>query len=242
MIDNENSAQVQINRTTITYTLVRIAICLILVHIAGLIFKYGFGHPTVFGLVHLFDLNEEGNVPTYFATLLHCTSALLLFLISINHKKADDECWVKWRILSMVFIYISVDEAAHIHELTIIPLITILGTSGLLLFAWVIPAFIIMLLFTVYFWTFFLQLPKNTRKLFFLAAAIFVGGAMGFELLEGYWVELHGTDNLIFSTFTTTEESMEMFGVIIFIYALLGYLSEHTPDDKLTINFIDEKK
>ena len=47
------------------------------------------------------------------------------------------------------------------------------------------------------------------------------GGAIGVELIGGRYLELHGVENLTYAMITTVEESLEMAGVIIFIWALL---------------------
>ncbi|MPY69469.1 MAG: hypothetical protein GEU92_05225, partial [Alphaproteobacteria bacterium] len=54
---------------------VAIALCgilafLLIAHGLGLVMTYGFGHGRIFGLVRLFNIAVEQNVPTLFATLL----------------------------------------------------------------------------------------------------------------------------------------------------------------------------
>lgn len=66
-----------------------------------------------------------------------------------------------------------------------------------------------------------------------LAAAIYLGGAIGFELVGGQHVELHGEENLTYSVITTIEESLEISGLIFFIWALLKYCEEHYQEVQL---------
>ena len=54
-------------------------------------------------------------------------------------------------------------------------------------------------------------------------------------MLGGYYYELHAGENLTYSLITTLEESLEMLGLILFIRALLDYLSAHFSE--ITINF-----
>ena len=76
-----------------------------------------------------------------------------------------------------------------------------------------------------------MRLPDKTRLVFFMSGALYVGGAIGFELIEGCFVEQQRIDNLIYSlTYSmliTVEESLEMGGVILFIWALLVYLCDN---------------
>ena len=70
-----------------------------------------------------------------------------------------------------------------------------------------------------------LHLPAKTRFTFLAAAIIYLGGAIGFELIGGRYAELHGSHNLSYNMISTVEESLEMAGVIIFIRALLQYIA-----------------
>ena len=58
-----------------------------------------------------------------------------------------------------------------------------------------------------------------------ISAVIFISGALGFELIGGFWYELRGDENIIYAILTTCEESLEMFGVQVFIYALMFYIA-----------------
>ena len=55
-----------------------------------------------------------------------------------------------------------------------------------------------------------------------VAGFLYVSGALGFELLDGYFVS-EGIDNIKFALTNAVEEFLEMFGVIVFIYALQDY-------------------
>ena len=242
MVEPELNSTLIVLQKKVSLGLLAIACLLILGHIAGLVSGFGFGHFRLFGLVRLFDLNEEGNVPTYFSSMLHFIAGLLLFLIAFSYKKQGDRQWTKWFILGLFFFYVSIDESASIHELAINPVREYFGARGLLYFAWVIPACAILIAMGVYFARFLFQLPSKTRLLFFLSGGLFLGGAIGVELPEGLWVEQHGRENLVFGLFTAVEESLEMFGVILFIHALTGYLAEYLPRHSIVFQSAEECK
>jgi len=71
------------------------------------------------------------------------------------------------------------------------------------------------------------------RRTFFVAATIYIGGCIGFELIGGHYAELHGRENLIYSMIATVEESLEMGGIIVFIWGLLTYISENHKEVRL---------
>lgn len=72
-----------------------------------------------------------------------------------------------------------------------------------------------------------MRLPARTAFLFVVSGAVYVGGAIGFELIGGYYAKANGVENLTYSMISTVEESLEMSGVIVFIYALLKYIADN---------------
>ena len=91
-----------------------------LAHAAGLFSRIVLGHDTVFGLVDLFDLNSEKNLPTFYASasLLFC-GGLLVLLAVLTWPNRE---WLFWAFLAVVFAFLSYDEAVEIHEGLIEPL------------------------------------------------------------------------------------------------------------------------
>ena len=68
------------------------------------------------------------------------------------------------------------------------------------------------------------QLPQLARRRFVIAGCLYVGGALGIELVLGYWTDLHGTSNVVYAFIDLVEESMEMMGAAFFLYSLLDHL------------------
>jgi hypothetical protein len=89
---------------------------------------------------------------------------------------------------------------------------------------WAIPALAGLVAVGLYYLPFLWRLPGRTRILFVLAGVIFIGGAIGVEMLSGNFYETHG-DTLGYSLVVTLEESLEMAGVIVFVYAILDYVA-----------------
>ncbi len=75
-----------------------------------------------------------------------------------------------------------------------------------------------------------------------IAGTVYVSGCIGMEMLGGYYTELHGEQNVIIAILTTIEEFLEMFGVAIFIYALLSYISTYMKGIAVRINIFNENK
>lgn len=218
---------ISLNPSSIARTLAAIAIFLVLASTAGQLMVYLTGHERVFGLVRLFNVGTELNFPAFFSMFLLVFAAFLLAVITTLEKKRSASQLVHWRVLAFGFLLMAVDETVSLHEMLVAPTRNMLGDGnlGAFYFAWVIPGIAIVLVLALYFLKFLLQLPAKTRFTFLAAATIYLGGAIGFELIGGRYAELHGSNNLTYNMISTVEESLEMAGVIIFIRALLLYIA-----------------
>jgi hypothetical protein len=221
-----------------TARILMIAIALLaFAHVGVSLLKNVAGYPTVYGLVPLFDLNGEQNVPTYFNACLHLFSSLLLAIIAVLKKRTRDPFARQWVVLCAGFLFMAFDEAAGLHELMGRPMEEFLGerATGFLHFAWVVPGILIVLFFGMWFTRFLLHLPPRIRMLVVTAGVLFIGGAVGVELFEGRHAAIHGSHNLVFDAFVLVEETLEMTGLTVFIYAMLGYVENNYGEIRFAI-------
>lgn len=178
-------------------------------------------------LEKFFDFNSESNFPTYFSAIQLFAASLLLFFIcslkNIPQIKKDKKFWF---FLGAIFLFLSFDEATMIHEELVHTLRNrIENLPGLLYYTWVIPYSIFILGICFYFFRFLFSLPVKTRNLFIISGFIFVAGALGLEIIEGYIEKMGGRESLTYFGLITIEELCEMASISIFIYALLSYLA-----------------
>jgi hypothetical protein len=179
------------------------------------------------GLIRSFDLNREGNVPTVFSFLILLLSAGLLGLAGRRAQATGAPFARHWRVLSGIFVFLAVDEVVGLHELLIQPLRLLLNAGGYFYFAWVIPALILVPLLGIAYLRFLWHLPAWTRWLFIVAAVIFLSGAVGMEMVGGnYYHQVDRQQDMTYSVITTIEETLEMTGISLFVYALWRYLAE----------------
>lgn len=214
------------------------AVLLILASVGGQFSKYVIGHGSLKGLVPLFYVNEERNIPTYFSVLLLLTAALLLGFITALNGRQGGSHGSKWAVLSFGFLFMAYDEAFKVHEKLHPPMRAILGDSdlGIFYFSWVIPGIIIVLVLASFFLKFLWHLPATTRFRFLAAGMLYVGGAIGVELIAGRHAELQGQQSFAYSMIVTVEESLEMAGLIVFIWALLNYCADRYGDVRFRFN------
>jgi len=225
---------IEINPGKVLTLLLCIVAFLLFANIMGIVSRIFFDHDHVYGLVDLFDFDNENNIPTLYSSILLVISSMILLYVSQMHRKLH-EPYLLWVVLSFVFLFLSVDEASSIHEKLSSPTRVLLDTSGFFYYAWIIPYGIAVIIFVALYLNFLLKLPKYIMMSFLLSGGIYVLGAVGFEMLGGWQDELYGDKGLLYSIFYTCEEFLEMLGVAVFIYALLKYILNQKQFIKITL-------
>ena len=170
-------------------------------------------------LLEFVSLSEEQNLPTWFSSILLFSCAAVLAAIAASKRSTGAPYTRHWWVLAAGFFYISLDEAVQIHE----ELGGWADVGGILYFDWVIPASILVAILSVSYLGFLAHLPRVTRWRFVAAGLLYVGGAVGMELPLGWWTDRAGRHNLTYALIDWVEESLEMIGASVFLYALIEY-------------------
>ncbi len=175
--------------------------------------------------VRLFDMDKEANIPAWFSSFILLFSACLLLFISY-YKDKNDSNQRYWKILAFIFLYLSIDELASIHEDFNNPVRSLLHLGGIFYWSWIVPAILILVILFFYFFRFLLSLPKDTRNLFLLSAIIFISGAIVLEMIGGLLYSKQMNNSFASRIEIFFEEVLEITGVLIFIYSLLKYIKK----------------
>ncbi len=113
-------------------------------------------------------------------------------------------------MLGLAFVFLSIDEVVGMHEL----MSTLMEENP-----WTVVGFPVLAVVGLSYLPFLWCYRGRTVLLFVLAGLIYGGGAVGVE---------HFTDaevnSLHYNMWTALEEGMEMFGVIVLIYAALDFM------------------
>jgi len=190
-------------------------------------------HGRLLGFVHGFNVDGEGNVPAHFSALMLLSVSILAGVIAIWVRRTDGLFYGHWVGLALIFFVLAADELNSFHEKLIEPMRTLVDADGILYFAWVVPGMAVVALFGLAYARFFWHLPGRWKTLFVVSGLTFVSGAIGVELIGGWYVSHHDattfTDvpRFTYALITTVEEALEMIGIATFIYALLEYLRVH---------------
>ncbi|WP_428481401.1 hypothetical protein [Pyruvatibacter mobilis] len=179
------------------------------------------GTHTVLQDLRQFHLDSENSVPAWWSSSLMLVAAMVLYRLGAEAKAAGDRMWQLWALLAVAFFFLSMDEAASFHEGVIEPLKSVFGFGGIFFYAWVVPAVLCLGGFGLLILPLLRQLPPRLSGRLVLSGIIFVGGALGMEMVGG-WLDYSG---LRASTFyvlaVTVEETAEFVGLLLFNFALL---------------------
>ncbi|RYZ62198.1 MAG: hypothetical protein EOO14_02985 [Chitinophagaceae bacterium] len=183
-----------------------------------------------------FNFNLENNFPSFFSALLLFFSSLLLLLIYKLTATAD-KYKKNWLLLSAVFLFLSLDEALKIHERVerVSRQVFTNNMDGFLFWTWIIPYLLLALAVAFFCFRMVLQLPKAVRNKFILSGALYVFAAAGTESIEGHLMKITAEDPVVLMITTTIQELLEMVSMLIFISALLDYLSKKMRNIRFTI-------
>ncbi len=214
-----------------------LAACVIGIHLLNLpavVFRYLWPSRLGEAYAAFFGVSSEGRLPTFYSGVTLLGAAMLLGIIAVHARRGGDLFARHWAGLAVIFALMAADEMLVIHELSIGPIRRLLGiTSGLLFFAWVVPALAFVAAFGGVYLRFVLALPARSRNLIVLAGLVYVGGALGLELASGLYVSARGYD-LGYGVLSTIEEVAEMCGIAVLLYALVDYLARDVPQVRVT--------
>lgn len=214
-----------------------IVVCISIIYIVCQFFKFYLGHDYMFGFTRLFDLNEEANIPSVFSSLILLLSSIILTIIALLKARYRESFFLHWSGLATLFFFLFIDEAVSLHELLTTPVRMTLNASAFFYYAWIIPYGMLLLLFIIGYYKFILHLPAKIRFLFIIAGITYIIGAIGFEMFGGYYDELYSRQTIIYAVCVLFEESLEMTGIVLFIYSLLLYLTLHYKKLLIEIEF-----
>ncbi len=218
--------EIYCNKKKIVTSLSIFALLLITIHIVILCIYYYVGDPEKFDFVQMFDLDMEANIPTVFSSLILALSALCFYLLGLYAENTNHADKPYWFGLGAIFLFLSFDEGATIHEAIGDYTEKFVHASGYLFYPWVISYGGLVTFLGIMYFRFFWKMEKKVFWSFMLSAFIYLLGAVVFELFGANEASAHGTDTVLYSTLYTIEESLEMFGVIYLIWILLSLLEK----------------
>ena len=200
------------------------------------------GHTYLMGLVPLFNVGKEANVPTWYSSFALLLCSALFYAIASAEKAAKTHHAFHWRALAVIFLFFSADEASSIHETIGGVFERVFHTSIFTNYGWAAPGAVLAVVVGLLFARFLIHLPAATRRLFIIAGALYMAGVSGMEVVSLRWGLAYGTGNVGYRLLATLEELLEMMGVVVLIYALALHIARYMPRKEILIRFTDAEK
>lgn len=208
----------------------------IVVH--ALSFLFNITNTPYVGIFLFFSMGQESNLPTYISALNLLVAGALCGIISAYELNQRGRVNWHWLGLAAGLVLMSVDEAAKIHEgiVGVFIQMAIGRGTGIFYYVWYLAYIPIVIIIGFLYFPFLRRLPVRYSFRFSLAALVFLGGAIGIEMIESILkhAEINTAISMLF------EETFEMIGIVILIHTLLLYLSEKRF--ALNLNFADLKR
>ena len=178
---------------------------------------------SLYALTRFFDVGAEHSIPTYVSVMNLFLASALVFVVYLYERSRGNPGTRNWLILSLLFLYLSVDEAIRIHE-SFARLHDILVEKDLMspileTHQWLPFGVLFLIGCAIILVPLFKQLPRDTLRRFLLAGIIFVSGALGFEYLGAVMLETGFVESRLEPAYLARrlfEEGLEMYGVVVF--------------------------
>ena len=177
----------------------------------------------------LFNVDFERNIPTWVSAMLLAFVGLHFLLISYCGRVIRKRYLTHWLLLALIFFALSADEFIQLHEQIIRPMREMFDTGGFLYYPWIVPAAILVVITGIMYIGFIQELLGDTKKLFILAAAVYVFGALGMEAIGGNYFDSVVSvqdyqHDIIYLFITHVEELLELVGIVLFLHFGMRYL------------------
>lgn len=179
-----------------------------------------------------FDL--EATLNAWFTSSMLFVAALLMLWTWAAERKNGARTALGWLLLSIGFLYLSLDEMTAIHEhfgdllkgpWTRLPIFK---------FRWVLVGIPIVVAVAVVFLPFLLRLPRRTAIRLAVAGVVYVGAALGIEMIDASVFVAQG-DSFSYQLLVCIEESLELVGVLLGIRAVALHLETELAGASLAL-------
>ena len=230
--------RVNISAKVVFWTLSILAVVFALAGFAAEIFVSHDESDLAWPFARQFMFSEEGNFINWYqsVTLLGC--GLLAGIVGLARKAAGGSYAAHWFVMAAAMAFVGMDEAAQIHELTVSAFInTVAAAPGAAQARagaqpedsthgakWMFVYLPIGLILAGAYARFFLALPGRTKWGMAIAATMYVGGAIGMEMLYEK-VAAHNDETPLAFALDAASELCEMLGVAVFAGTLVALLA-----------------
>jgi hypothetical protein len=185
------------------------------------------------GQLSLFNLTHERSFGTWVNAALLAAAALATAAAALVPPPTGGRRLRNgWLALAGLIALMSVDEVAMMHEATIELVQSSLELPAFLRFGWMIPALLVIALYVVWQWRFFASLPAWLRTRLIMAGAVYLGAAVGLEMVESQIANTAGEEDarIVLQLLVGLEEGLEMGAAAAVLLFVLRYIAQLAPE------------
>jgi hypothetical protein len=168
------------------------------------------------------DSNQELAILRFYSAVMLLLCSGLLFIIAVAKKGDNNNGFLYWLVLAIIFTFLAITKATALHESLAAPIRSALNTSKIQFYAWAYG--IVVVIFPALYLKFLLSLPRRTMLLLILGGAIFILGAFGLDLIVAYLGKSIDHRTMAYIGLAALEDTLEAGGIIIIVYELLSYM------------------
>ncbi len=197
----------------IFWTLIVFTIGLLGIYSFFVLFGHFLGGDLEVIIAHRFNINEEANIPTWYSTmLLILVSAASFFIYYLGRRLTEHSFFQRtfWLVFGSVFCFLSIDEAAMIHE------IIDLSTSLKWVYIYA-PGAVIFFLVCAYYFVVVRKDDRDLRNWMMGGLVVFVTGGIVPEWIS---YSFHFPNSIQLIEFVV-EEGLEMVGTVMVLNGCL---------------------
>lgn len=201
--------------------------------VAAFLLDYWVGHPYE-ALTRFINLDAEANLPAWFSSMQLFAAGLVAALIGLSSRskpvsRAAEDGWI-WLTMAVIFLFLSMDEAAQFHELLGKVLSERMSGTGLKHGFWIVvflPAGLAALGFGIWLLPRLFPGSIQARICFVAGCLLIIIGSAGLEIVS-YGLE-RSLNSASYILEVSIEELSEMTGGTLTLYALLLRLKIDGP-------------
>ena len=178
-------------------------------------------------LVGLFDMDSEISLYAWYSTtILLFVPACLLMFIGYKKKQSGDKLSWAWFVVGAVFMFLSLDDGAMIHEKLstinrLIGLQDLLG-GGIFAWSWWVIYLPIAVVLAVVLLKWFLSLPTRTKAFICIGILIAVVGQMGMEAVSS--MITNSTGEYIGPVWRGFQKFVGRVGLSVVFFGIVDYI------------------
>lgn len=169
--------------------------------------------------VKMFWLDSENNLPTLYQSLALGLAAALMFVVARDSPRFLPADRTRWKVLGGALVFLALDENLRFHETVGDTSSFTFGATGLVIY---VP---LVALLGLYWLPLLRRLDGRMQRLMVAAAVLYLGGAAGIESASQLYAGIASKATPLYVTLATLEETLEMAGIAVLVYALLDHLS-----------------